>query len=40
EEIAYLNGFIGREQLLARAELFGKTAYGRALRRTADLPQG
>lgn len=35
EEIAYLNGFIGRKQLLERAELFGKTQYGRALARLA-----
>jgi glucose-1-phosphate thymidylyltransferase len=31
EEIAFLNGFIDREQLLARGKLFEKTAYGRAL---------
>ena len=29
EEIAYLNGFIDRDQLIARGELFAKTAYGR-----------
>ena len=31
EEIAYLNKFISRDQLLARAQLFEKTAYGQAL---------
>ncbi|PSC03141.1 glucose-1-phosphate thymidylyltransferase [Alsobacter soli] len=36
EEIAYLNGFIGREELLKSARLFGKTAYGRALLKLAD----
>lgn len=36
EEIAYLNGFIGRDQLIARGELFGKTAYGRFLLRIAE----
>ena len=36
EEIAYLQGFIGREQLLARAKLFEKTAYGQSLLRLAE----
>lgn len=31
EEIAYLRGFIDREQLIARGRLFEKTAYGRAI---------
>ena len=31
EEIAYLNGFIDRTQLIARGKLFEKTAYGRYL---------
>ena len=31
EEIAYLNGFIDRRQLLARGKLFEKTSYGRYL---------
>ena len=31
EEIAYVNGFIDKEQLLRRGALFSKTAYGRAL---------
>jgi glucose-1-phosphate thymidylyltransferase len=31
EEIAYLRGFIDREQLIARGKLFEKTAYGRAI---------
>ncbi|KRB42684.1 glucose-1-phosphate thymidylyltransferase RfbA [Phenylobacterium sp. Root700] len=31
EEIAYLNGFIDRTQLVARGKLFEKTAYGRYL---------
>ncbi|MFZ4534010.1 MAG: glucose-1-phosphate thymidylyltransferase RfbA [Alsobacter sp.] len=35
EEIAYVNGFIGREQLLERAKMFEKTAYGKALFRLA-----
>ncbi|MCX7645673.1 MAG: glucose-1-phosphate thymidylyltransferase RfbA [Rhodobacteraceae bacterium] len=32
EEIAFLQGWIGREELAARAKLFEKTAYGRYLR--------
>lgn len=35
EEIAYLQGFIGREQLQARGELFAKTQYGQNLLRLA-----
>jgi glucose-1-phosphate thymidylyltransferase len=35
EEIAYVNGFIDRDQLIARGELFGKTGYGRFLLRVA-----
>jgi glucose-1-phosphate thymidylyltransferase len=35
EEIAYLQGFIGREQLRARGELFAKTNYGQNLLRLA-----
>lgn len=31
EEIAYLSGFIGRDQLLAQGRLFEKTAYGQHL---------
>ncbi len=36
EEIAYINGFIGHAQLVARGEKFGKTAYGRYLLRIAE----
>jgi len=32
EEIAFVQGWIGREELAARAKLFEKTAYGRYLR--------
>ncbi len=35
EEIAYLQGFIGREQVIARGTLFAKTAYGQYLLRLA-----
>ncbi|WP_239681662.1 glucose-1-phosphate thymidylyltransferase RfbA, partial [Methylorubrum thiocyanatum] len=35
EEIAYLQGFIGRAQLQARGELFAKTHYGQNLLRLA-----
>ncbi|MBN9063857.1 MAG: glucose-1-phosphate thymidylyltransferase [Rhizobiales bacterium 65-9] len=38
EEIAYLEGFIDREQLRARGRLFSKTAYGQALLALADGP--
>jgi glucose-1-phosphate thymidylyltransferase len=33
EAIAYLQGFVGREQLRARGKLFTKTKYGRNLLR-------
>ena len=36
EEIAYINGFISREQLIARGQLFAKNAYGRFLLRVAE----
>ncbi len=36
EEIAFEQGFIGREQVLALAEALGKSAYGQYLRRIAD----
>jgi len=36
EEIAFLNGFIDREQLIARGKLFAKNAYGRYLLRVAE----
>jgi glucose-1-phosphate thymidylyltransferase len=36
EEIAYLNGFIDREQLIARGNLFAKNGYGRYLLRLAE----
>jgi glucose-1-phosphate thymidylyltransferase len=36
EEIAYLNGFIDRAQLVARAKLFEKTTYGKALLKLAN----
>jgi len=36
EEIAFHQGFIDRDQLRRRGELFAKTAYGRALLRLAD----
>jgi glucose-1-phosphate thymidylyltransferase len=36
EEIAYVNGFIDREQLRARGKLFEKTAYGRYLLEIAE----
>jgi len=35
EEIAYLQGFIGKEQLVARGKLFAKTAYGQSLLKLA-----
>jgi len=35
EEIAYDNGWISREQLLARAQYFGKTGYGQYLAKLA-----
>jgi glucose-1-phosphate thymidylyltransferase len=36
EEVAYINGFITREQLIARGNLFAKNAYGRFLLRVAE----
>jgi glucose-1-phosphate thymidylyltransferase len=36
EEIAYINGFISRDQLIARGQLFAKNAYGRFLLRVAE----
>ncbi|WBV45566.1 glucose-1-phosphate thymidylyltransferase RfbA [Pseudoroseomonas cervicalis] len=36
EEIAFLNGFIGVDQLRERGKLFAKTAYGQHLLRLAD----
>jgi hypothetical protein len=38
EEIAYLQGFIDREQPVAQGKLFAKTAYGRNLLRLSDEP--
>lgn len=35
EEIAYLQGFIGKDQLIARGNLFAKTAYGKNLLKLA-----
>ncbi|GJD96657.1 glucose-1-phosphate thymidylyltransferase RfbA [Methylobacterium iners] len=35
EEIAYLQGFIGRDQLIARGEMFAKTPYGQNLLKLA-----
>ena len=36
EEIAFVQGFIDRDQLRRRGELFSKTSYGKALLRLAD----
>ncbi len=36
EEIAYINGFIGREKLLESAELYGKSPYGEHLKAVAE----
>ena len=36
EEIAFMQGFIDRDQLRRRGELFSKTSYGKALLRLAD----
>lgn len=36
EEIAYLNGWIDREQLLSSAEIYGRSPYGRHLKNVAD----
>ncbi|WP_244477267.1 sugar phosphate nucleotidyltransferase, partial [Methylobacterium sp. Leaf125] len=41
EEIAYLQGFIGKDQLVARGKLFAKTAYGQNLLKLAqEDPKG
>jgi len=40
EEIAFHNGFIDRDQLRARGELFAKTAYGKYLLDIADQVSG
>ena len=37
EEIAYVNGFIGRDDVRRRAALFQKTAYGAYLQRIVDV---
>ncbi|PZO91367.1 MAG: glucose-1-phosphate thymidylyltransferase [Sphingomonas sanxanigenens] len=39
EEIAFRNGFIDRDQLIARGRMFEKTAYGRNLLALADDPR-
>ena len=36
EEIAYINGFIGREKLLESAELYGRSPYGAHLKAVAE----
>ena len=36
EEIAFRKGWIGKEQLLASAEMYGKSPYGEHLRKVAD----
>ncbi len=36
EEIAYINGWISKEQLIASAERYGKSSYGKHLRAVAD----
>jgi glucose-1-phosphate thymidylyltransferase len=36
EEIAYVNGWIDREKLLASADMYGKSAYGAHLRKVAE----
>ncbi len=36
EEIAYKNGWIDKEKLLASADLYGKSSYGKHLRQVAD----
>jgi glucose-1-phosphate thymidylyltransferase len=40
EEIAFINGFIGRDRLIERGNLFGKTKYGQYLIRLADEAEG
>jgi len=39
EEIAFANGFIDRDQLLARGDLFARTDYGRYLQELAARPE-
>ena len=36
EEIAYINGFIGREKLMISAEAYGKSPYGEHLKAVAE----
>ena len=36
EEIAYKNGWITKEQLLESAQQYGKSPYGKHLRKVAD----
>ncbi|MDU6652537.1 MAG: glucose-1-phosphate thymidylyltransferase, partial [Streptococcus vestibularis] len=36
EEIAYRNNWISKEQLLESAKLYGKSPYGKHLRRVAE----
>ena len=36
EEIAYKNGWIDKEQLLKSADSYGKSEYGKHLRKVAD----
>ncbi|WP_309092443.1 glucose-1-phosphate thymidylyltransferase RfbA [Phenylobacterium sp.] len=40
EEIAYLNGWIGREELIKVADLQAKSEYGKYLRELAERPPG
>ncbi len=36
EEIAFINGFIGKEQLMKSAEAYGKSPYGAHLKAVAE----
>jgi glucose-1-phosphate thymidylyltransferase len=36
EEIAYINGFIGKEQLMESAKTYGKSPYGEHLKAVAE----
>ena len=36
EEIAFENGWIGREELVAAADRYGKSVYGQHLKRVAE----
>ena len=36
EEIAYINGFIGKEQLMESAKAYGKSPYGEHLKAVAE----